>query len=321
MNREGDSAPDGIYAKVTCGDAMYIVSYRRQGPWRAGIAHGSILADVAALSPSSPAGNVLSVRALLRGGAPALEEALSRARDAFENGSDDLIPLREVELGPPVPDPDKIICLGLNYPEHAREVRMGAVGVPTFFAKFRNALGGPYSTIVLPLISTEVDYEGELAVVIGQKCKEVSERDAMTCVAGYTIMNDVSARDIQFQTSQWIAGKTLDTFAPMGPWIVPASAVPDPQDLEIITRVNGVTLQHGNTRDMIFPVARAIAFLSSLMTLEPGDIIATGTPSGVGFKRHPPIFLRSGDVVEVEIERIGAIRNTVVAPTRQRSVS
>jgi 2-keto-4-pentenoate hydratase/2-oxohepta-3-ene-1,7-dioic acid hydratase in catechol pathway len=134
-------------------------------------------------------------------------------------------------------------------------------------------------------------------------------------------MNDVSARDIQFQTSQWTAGKTLDTFAPMGPWIVPAPAVPDPQDLEIITRVNGVTLQHGNTRDMIFPVARAIAFLSSLMTLEPGDLIATGTPSGVGFKRHPPVFLGDGDVVEVEIERIGAIRNTVVAPARQRSIS
>jgi 2-keto-4-pentenoate hydratase/2-oxohepta-3-ene-1,7-dioic acid hydratase in catechol pathway len=198
---------------------------------------------------------------------------------------------------------------------------MGTAGVPTFFAKFRNALSGPYSAIVLPPMSTEVDYEGELAVVIGRKCKDVSERDAMTCVAGYTIMNDVSARDIQFQTSQWTAGKTLDTFAPMGPWIVPAPAVPDPQDLEIITRVNGVTLQHGNTRDMIFPVARAIAFLSSLMTLEPGDLIATGTPSGVGFKRHPPVFLGDGDVVEVEIERIGAIRNTVVAPARQRSIS
>jgi 2-keto-4-pentenoate hydratase/2-oxohepta-3-ene-1,7-dioic acid hydratase in catechol pathway len=300
---------------------MNIISYRRQGPWRAGIAHGSILADVAALSPSSPPGNVSSVRALLQGGAPAVEEVLSRARDAFENGSGDIVPLRDVELGPPVPDPDKIICLGLNYPEHAREARMGTAGVPTFFAKFRNALSGPYSAIVLPPMSTEVDYEGELAVVIGRKCKDVSERDAMTCVAGYTIMNDVSARDIQFQTSQWTAGKTLDTFAPMGPWIVPAPAVPDPQDLEIITRVNGVTLQHGNTRDMIFPVALAIAFLSSLMTLEPGDLIATGTPSGVGFKRHPPVFLGDGDVVEVEIERIGAIRNTVVAPARQRSIS
>jgi 2-keto-4-pentenoate hydratase/2-oxohepta-3-ene-1,7-dioic acid hydratase in catechol pathway len=221
--------------------------------------------------------------------------------------------LGEVEIGPPVPDPDKIICLGLNYPEHAREVRMGTAGTPTFFAKFRNALCGPFSAIVLPRISSKVDYEGELTVVIGRRCKDVSEREAMACVAGYTIMNDVSARDLQFQTGQWTAGKTLDTFAPTGPGMVQASAVPDPQDLDIITRVNGVTLQHGHTRDMIFPVSRTVAFLSSLMTLEPGDLIATGTPSGVGFKRRPPIFLKNGDVVEVEITRIGIIRNTVVA--------
>jgi 2-keto-4-pentenoate hydratase/2-oxohepta-3-ene-1,7-dioic acid hydratase in catechol pathway len=144
----------------------------------------------------------------------------------------------------------------------------------------------------------------------------VSEREALTCVAGYTIMNDVSARDLQMQSSQWTAGKVLDTFAPMGPGIVPVSDIPDPQTLQILTRVNGVTLQQGNTRDMIFSVARTIAFLSSLMTLQPGDLIATGTPSGVGFKRQPPVFLKAGDIVEVEIERIGMIRNPVVESDR-----
>jgi acylpyruvate hydrolase len=296
---------------------MYIVSYRTHGAWRAGIAAGSLLADVAALLHSSSPDTVSTVRALLEGGQPAVDQALALAKYAFDSKSENLIPLEGVELGPPVPDPGKIICLGLNYPEHAREVRMGTAEVPTFFAKFRNALCGPYSDIVLPRVSAQVDYEGELTVVIARRCKDVSEQEAMTCVAGYTIMNDVSARDLQFQTGQWTAGKTLDTFAPTGPGIVPASSIPDPHDLAIITRVNGVALQNGNTRDMIFPVARTIAFLSSLMTLEPGDLIATGTPSGVGFKRHPPIFLKAGDVVEVEITRIGTIRNPVVAPVNK----
>lgn len=222
------------------------------------------------------------------------------------------MPLEQVELGPPVPDPDKIICLGLNYREHAEEFHMDVATVPPLFAKFRNALCGPTSPIVMPRVSAQIDYEGELVVVIGRSCKEVSEREALICVAGYTIMNDVSARDLQMQSSQWTAGKVLDTFAPMGPGIVPVSDIPDPQTLQILTRVNGVTLQQGNTRDMIFSVAQTIAFLSSLMTLQPGDLIATGTPSGVGFKRQPPVFLKAGDIVEVEIERIGMIRNPVV---------
>lgn len=295
---------------------MYVVSYRKEGPFRAGIALESLLVDIAALVPSSPAGNVTTVRALLEGGQPAIDEILRRARHAFDRAGPDVMNIGDVELGPPVPDPEKIICIGLNYPEHIKEIQVGAARVPTFFAKFRNALCGPYSPIVLPHLSSEVDYEGELTVVIGRRCKDISEHEAMTCVAGYTIMNDVSARDLQFQTGQWMAGKTLDTFAPTGPGLVPASEVPDPHSLEIITRVNGVPLQHGNTGGMIYSIAYTISFLSSLMTLEPGDLIATGTPSGVGFKRQPPIFLKNGDVVEVEIERIGVIRNTVIAPNR-----
>ncbi len=294
---------------------MYIVSYRAQGLWRAGIVRDSLLVDAATLNPGvheTPS----TVRALLEAGAPTIDQLLQCAQRAFDNRSEHLVPLEEVEVGPPVPNPDKIICLGLNYHEHALELQMDIPQVPTLFAKFRNALCGPTSPIVLPWVSMQIDYEGELTVIIGRRCKEVSEHESLSCVAGYTIMNDVSARDLQMQTSQWTAGKTLDTFAPMGPGIVPACYIPDPQSLQIMTRVNGITLQQGNTRDMICSVAKTIAFLSSLMTLEPGDLIATGTPSGVGFKRQPPIFLKDGDIVEVEIERIGVIRNPVVKHAR-----
>src|SRR5208283_2029243 len=253
---------------------MQIMSYRSQGLWRAGILQDSLVIDVAAMNSSSYPSTVL---ALLEAGPAAIDQLLKQAGDAFESKSEQLIPLDKLELGPPVPDPDKIICLGLNYREHAMEVQMSTYRVPPLFAKFRNALCGPTSSIVIPRVSTQIDYEGELAVVIGRRCKEVSEHEALTCIAGYTIMNDISARDLQMQTSQWTAGKTLDTFAPMGPGIVPRNDISDPQTLQILTRVNGITLQNGNTRDMIFSVAQTIAFLSSLMTLYPGDIIATGT--------------------------------------------
>jgi acylpyruvate hydrolase len=287
-----------------------LVSYRTQGTWRAGIMGGSVIADVAALT--DPGRPIATVRELLAAGPPMVEQVLRQAKTVFAGEREGLIPAAAVEIGPPVPDPDKIICMGLNYREHATEVHMKTADVPTFFAKFRNALCGPASPIVLPRMSSQVDYEGELAVVIGRKCRDVPEDEALAFVAGYTIMNDVSARDLQLRTSQWTAGKTLDTFAPMGPGIVPASDIPDPQSLQIVTRVNGTALQNGNTRDMIFPVASIISFLSSIMTLEPGDIVSTGTPSGVGFKRTPPVFLKGGDVVEVEVGRIGVIRNPVV---------
>ncbi len=179
------------------------------------------------------------------------------------------------------------------------------------FAKFRNSLIGPTSPILLPRVSQSIDYEGELAVIIGKRCKHVAESEALAYVAGYSVFNDVTARDIQAQTSQWTAGKALDTFAPMGPGIVPASRIPDPQKLTLRTRVNGQEVQHDSTANMLFSVAAALAFLSSLMTLEPGDILATGTPSGVGFKRTPPLFLQEGDLVEVDIEGVGCLCNPV----------
>jgi len=297
---------------------MILVSYRARGSstaWRAGIAHEQAAVDASAylLSRAKVASGQadLSVRALLQQGQQALLEVFAWAKSQFEARSG-LLSLDALELGPPVPDPDKIICLGVNYREHAAEAQQELPAVPMFFAKFRNSLIGPTSPILLPRASTQVDYEGELAVIIGQRCKEVAEQDALQYVAGYTIMNDVSARDVQMQTSQWTAGKAVDTFAPMGPGIVLASSIPNPQTLTLTTRVNEQVVQHDTTANMVFSVASTIAFLSSLMTLEPGDIIATGTPSGVGFKRTPPLFLHDGDVVEVEIERIGRIRNPVI---------
>lgn len=287
---------------------MMLVRYRPQetnAPWRIGIMRGQEVVDASAYR-SNDGKTSSSVRELL----PLLDELCVWASERLAAGNH-VLSLETLELGPPVPDPDKILCLGVNYREHAAEAQQEIPAVPVIFAKFRNCLIGPTSPILLPRVSELIDYEGELAVIIGKRCKAVPEQEALRYVAGYSILNDVTARDIQAQTSQWTAGKALDTFAPMGPGIVPASQIPDPQTLTLITRVNGQEVQHDRTANMLFSVAAAIAFLSSLMTLEPGDIIATGTPSGVGFKRTPPLFLRDGDVVEVEIERLGCLRNPV----------
>jgi 2-keto-4-pentenoate hydratase/2-oxohepta-3-ene-1,7-dioic acid hydratase in catechol pathway len=220
----------------------------------------------------------------------------------------------EIHLGPPVPDPEKIICLGLNYRDHAKEAHLATPAVPMLFAKFRNSLVGPADPIVLPIQSTQVDYEAELAVVIGATCKHVTPERALDFVAGVMAFNDVSARDLQMQTSQFTGGKALDTFGPSGPALVTLDEIPDIQALRLTTRVNGMTLQSGTTADMIFSVAEIVSYLSHLMTLVPGDLVATGTPAGVGFTRHPPIYLAPGDVVEVEVERVGTLRNPVVGP-------
>ncbi len=287
---------------------MMLVSYRSRDSdvaWHVGMMSDQAVVD-ASVFVSSDGRSYSSMRELL----PFLDEVCVWASQQFERGNR-VLSLDTLELGPPVPNPDKILCLGVNYREHATEAQQEIPKVPLVFAKFRNCLTGPTSPILLPRVSTLIDYEGELAVIIGKRCKDVPEEEVLQYVAGYSIINDVTARDIQAQTSQWTAGKALDTFAPMGPGIVPASQIPDPQTLTLVTRVNGQEVQHDTTANMIFSVASALAFLSSLMTLEPGDILATGTPSGVGFKRTPPLFLQDGDVVEVEIERIGLLHNPV----------
>src|SRR5437016_10991598 len=274
---------------------MMLVSYRVRGSdaaWRAGIAQEEAVVDTSAsrLGRADAAGGQggLSVRALLQQGQQALEEVFAWAQQQFE-AKGNLISLDTLELGPPVPEPDKILCLGVNYREHAAEAQQELPAVPMFFAKFRNSLIGPTSPILLPHVSTQVDYEGELAVIIGQHCKEVAEQEALQYVAGYTIMNDVSARDVQVQTSQWTAGKALHTFAPMGPGIVLASSILNPQTLTLNTRVNEQVVQHDTTANMVFSVASTIAVLNSLIALEHGEIIATERSSGVGFKQRQTV--------------------------------
>lgn len=285
---------------------MYVVSYWSSNELRAGVAGDGKLVDAAKVG-AYPA----SVRAILASGK--LEAFLADGKKALAGS--DAVALDSVRLGPPVPDPEKIICLGANYKAHAEEAGIKPPSAPILFPKWRNSLVGPHDDIVVPVAAAQrVDYEVELAVIVGKRARDVAEKDALSYVAGYAVFDDVSARDLQMQTSQWAPGKAIDTFAPMGPGIVPAAEVGDPQNLQLKTRVNGQELQNGNTKMMIFNVAFTIAFITSFMTLEPGDIIATGTPEGVGFIRKPPIRLVDGDVVEVEIEKIGTLRNKVVSP-------
>ncbi|MDQ3162405.1 MAG: fumarylacetoacetate hydrolase family protein [Actinomycetota bacterium] len=217
--------------------------------------------------------------------------------------------------GLPIERPGKIVCVGMNYRDHAAEAGMEVPEQPVLFAKWPNGLIGPGEAIVLPPDPSQVDYEAELGVVIGLRARGLRTEDALDAVAGYVCVNDVSARDLQFADGQWTRGKSLDTFCPVGPRLVPAAEVPDPQRLGIRCRVNGELLQDSSTAQMVFSVAEIVAFVSTWLTLEPGDLIATGTPAGVGFTREPPVYLRPGDEVTVEIDGLGALVNHVVAAT------
>ncbi len=221
--------------------------------------------------------------------------------------------LSEVKLLAPLPQPRKLICVGLNYLDHAKETGAEVPKVPTIFNKFATSVIGPGDNIVLPKVSKAPDYEAELAFVIGRGGRHIAAHDWAGHVFGYTIMNDVSARDYQRATSQWLMGKTFDTFAPLGPWIVTADEIHDPHALDIQLDINGEVLQKSNTRELIFKIPDLIAFLSSVFTLEPGDIVSTGTPAGVGFTRTPPRFLRAGEEVVIKIPGIGELRNPIVA--------
>jgi 2-keto-4-pentenoate hydratase/2-oxohepta-3-ene-1,7-dioic acid hydratase in catechol pathway len=247
-----------------------------------------------------------SVRGLLEAlDAPGLAALGHRAHEAEER-----MALADLRLCAPVPDPEKIICLGLNYRDHAAESGQEIPTTPIWFGKFANSLVGSGEDIVLPSANAEaVDYEAELAVVIGRRARRVDAASALQYVAGAMPFNDVSARDLQFQTSQWMAGKAIDSFAPCGPSLVTLDEIEDLQALALRARINGEVVQEGTTADQIFTVAEAIAWLSRTMTLRPGDIIATGTPAGVGAAKG--LFLKSGDTVEVEVDSRGAVSNRV----------
>ena len=213
----------------------------------------------------------------------------------------------------PIERPGKIICVGLNYRDHAEEQGTALPEAPLLFAKWQNALIGPGEPIVITSLVTKCDYEAELGVVIGERVRDVSAENALEAVAGYVCVNDVSARDLQFADGQWTRGKSPDTFCPVGPRLVPRDEVPDPQALAIRAILNGETLQDSNTANMVFGVADVIAYVTRTITLEPGDLIATGTPAGVGAFRKPPLFMQPGDEITIEIEGLGSLTNPVVA--------
>lgn len=215
-------------------------------------------------------------------------------------------------LGPPVARPSKIICLGKNYVEHANEGGFDAPAAPLLFSKTPNTLNGPFDPIVMPRSSGQIDWEVELAVIVGRAGKRISMARALDYIAGVAVMNDVSGRQAQFSDSQWFRGKSFDTFAPLGPALVTLDEIEDIQNLRLTTKVNGQLMQDGNTADMIFDIATLIADISQDITLTPGDVISTGTPSGVGIFRDPPVVLHAGDEVECWIEKIGAIRNRCI---------
>jgi 2-keto-4-pentenoate hydratase/2-oxohepta-3-ene-1,7-dioic acid hydratase in catechol pathway len=284
---------------------MRLVTFETSGQARPGIVSGDNVLDLSSIGFHS---SIDFIESGPSGRAKANDLVATPQNGAMHS-------LKSVKLLAPVPRPRKLICVGLNYRDHAAETGAQIPSVPTIFNKFATSVIGPGANIVLPKVSKAPDYEAEFAFVIGRGGRHIAPENWADHVFGYTIVNDVSARDYQRATTQWLMGKTFDTFAPMGPWIVTTDEIPDPHELDIQIEVSGETLQDSNTRELIFKVPDLIAFLSSVFTLEPGDIVSTGTPAGVGFARKPPRYLRAGDEVVVKIPAIGELRNPVVAET------
>jgi 2-keto-4-pentenoate hydratase/2-oxohepta-3-ene-1,7-dioic acid hydratase in catechol pathway len=270
--------------------------------------HAGVLSDNNVVSlKSAGLSDMISV---LAGGAEALKRAAAGVAAPPAGAA---FPLSSVKLCAPVPKPTKIVCVGLNYRDHAIESKMEIPTRPTIFSKYNNTVIGPGDNIVIPKNTEKPDYEAEFAFVIGKGGRHINAADWRDHVFGYMNLNDVSARDVQLAVSQWVMGKTFDTFAPMGPWLVTADEIEDPHNLNISLTVNGETLQNSNTRELIFKIPELVEFLSSIMTLEPGDIVSTGTPAGVGFSYKPPKWLKPGDEVVVKVDGLGELKNTCVA--------
>jgi 2-keto-4-pentenoate hydratase/2-oxohepta-3-ene-1,7-dioic acid hydratase in catechol pathway len=284
-------------------NSMRLVTFQRYDHAEPGILRGDQIISVRAAGFE----DALSIVA---GGAAAREKVDHWMQSA---PAVDIVRSAGVKLLAPLPRPPKIICVGLNYRDHAEESKMEIPSVPTIFCKFPTSVIGPGDNIVLPKNSVKPDYEGEFAFVVGKRGRHVAAADWKDYVFGYTILNDVSARDWQMATTQWMMGKTFDTFAPFGPALVTADEIADPHALDISTTIGGETLQNSNTRHLIFKIPDLIAHLSAVFTLEPGDIVSTGTPAGVGFSRNPPRWLRPGDEVVVRVQGLGELRNPVIA--------
>jgi 2-keto-4-pentenoate hydratase/2-oxohepta-3-ene-1,7-dioic acid hydratase in catechol pathway len=287
---------------------MKLCTFQQDGRAHAGVISGG---DVISLGSAG----FPTVISFLEGVEP---EAKNRIEELLAKPpADSVFPLGSVKLLAPIPRPPKIVCIGLNYRDHAIESGLPIPTTPVIFTKFATAVIGPGDDIVLPANSEKPDYEAELAFVIGKGGRHIKAADWREHVFGYTNFHDVSARDFQLVTSQWTIGKTFDTFAPFGPWIVSADEIADPHNLNIRLEINGETLQNSNTRELIFGIPALVEYLSSVFTLESGDIVATGTPPGVGMARKPPRWLRPGDEVLVAIEGLGELRNTAVAEDLQ----
>ncbi|WP_315070541.1 fumarylacetoacetate hydrolase family protein [uncultured Microbacterium sp.] len=291
---------------------MRIVSYFYQGATRGGILHEDSVFDLEELLIAAGRHATSSVREFLATSGDGLDELsmgiaalIAQRPEAFVGALDTM------SLTTPITDPGKVLCIGLNYKDHVAETGRALPEHPDVFVKFASTLIGPDAEIQGADITDNLDFEGEVAVVIGRRAHRVSEHDALQHVAGLAPLNDITARDLQYRGTQWTAGKAVDSSTPWGPAIVTLDEVGDPQTLELSTRVNGVELQRSNTRHQIFTIARIVSYLSSFLALEPGDVIATGTPQGIGAKRIPPIWLQPGDTVEVHVDRLGLLSNEV----------
>ena len=290
---------------------MKLATFTHDGATRIGVVTGEQVIDLATVTPGLPRDMVAFLAA---GGA-----AMAAARHA-ESAASGCLALADVRLRAPVLRPPKFLAIGLNYADHVKESGLEPPAVPVFFNKQTTCVAGPFDPIHLPRVSPLLDYEGELAFVIGRRCRHVPRDRAHEVIAGYLVVNDVSVRDWQLRTPTMTMGKSFDTHGPMGPWLVTPDEIGDPHALELRTWVNGELRQHSNTRHLIYDCFAQVEHLSTAFTLEPGDVVTTGTPAGVGGAMSPPRFLRAGDVVRIEIDKIGAIENRVTEEPAETAI-
>ncbi len=286
---------------------MKLATFTHAGSTRIGAVVGDEIVDLAAAAPALPR----DMLAFLEAG----PQALAAAKAALAGGA--RLALADVRLEAPIRRPPKFLAVGLNYADHVAEAKLEKPAHPTIFNKQSTCVVGPNDAIHVPRASHVVDYEGELGFVIGRRCRHVSRDDAADVIAGYLVVNDVTVRDWQFRTPTWTMGKSFDTHGPIGPWIVTTDELSDPHRLSLRTWVNGELRQDSNTKELIFDCFTLVEHFSTAFTLEPGDVIATGTPSGVGIARKPPLLLKAGDVVRIEIEGIGRLENPVIDEPRE----
>jgi acylpyruvate hydrolase len=299
---------------------MKLITFRFNDQVQLGVLKGEVTVNLKALSNiytsinkeiSQLPNEMLQLIKLGKQGTDTVETMLKWLEENEEHKSEVEIDSDSIEILAPITNPGKVVCVGNNYMDHCIEQNVEPPKKPMIFSKWASCIIGPNEEVVLPVESNQVDYEAELAVIIGKAGKNIPEDQALDYIYGYTVMNDVSARDIQFEDVQWVRGKSYDTFAPLGPAIITADEIEDPHNLDIRLTVNGEILQNSNTKHLIHKIPYIISYLSKGFTFQPGDVIATGTPHGVGVFRNPPVFLKTGDVCRIEIEKVGTLQNKI----------